>query len=298
MRLLPPAISALVVALIFSFSALSQTTAPAAPAPAPVPAATPAPYPKPAARPVPDFSMPPVADAALDARIRALILTIEDKPSGVIINNAGYIENAPANQPYNADGSRNENFRVTPDLSSANTAYLLNGEQRKQKAYEELVRIGRPAVPLLSMAVVMEGYDQRPLHVKALGEIRDPRAVPHLIKYMEDGKMMLSMAASMVSLGNTVEAKKLMGDGNQMMADAADALAKITGQNYGPNLGPWRQWWEENKSKIQGPMPPTQLYQVGTSGASPGPMPLQSVEVQVSPHPGAPAEPPASSGPK
>lgn len=286
MRLLPPALAALAAAFIFSFSALGQSPAPAAPTAAPTPAPTAA------TCAVPDFSTPQVADAALDARIRALILAIEDKPSGVIINNAGYIENAPANQPYNPDGSRNENFRVTPDLSGANTAYMLNGEQRKQKAYEELVRIGRPAVPLLSMAVVMEGYDQRPIYVKALGEIRDPRAVPHLIKYMEDGKMMLSMAASMVSLGNTVEAKKLQCDGNKMMADAADALAKITGQNYGPNLGPWRQWWEQNQSKVQGPIPPTQIYKVGTSGAAPGPMLLQPVEVQVSPHPGAPpAEP-------
>ena len=281
---------ALLVALLLAAPAFAQTTAPAAPSAAPA---------APAARPVPDFSNPPVADAAQDARIRALVLAIEDKPNGVIINNAGYIEKAPVNQPYNADGSRNENFRVTPDLSGMEAVYALNGEARKQKAYDELVRIGRPAVPLLSMAVVMEAYEQRPLYVKALGEIRDPRAVPFLAKYMEDGKMKVSMAPMVMRAGNTVESRKMEADGKKMMADSADALQKITGQAYGPDVARWRAWWDQNKAKVQGPMPPVQLYQVGTSGAPPGPMPVQRAEVYVSPTPGAPAAPPpAAPGPK
>jgi len=268
------------------FSLLLSATAQAQPAPATTAPATPAPP------PVPDFSMPAVADAAQDARIRSLILAIEDKPSGVYINNAGYIQSAPVNQPYNADGSRNENFQVHPNLSGADAVYALNGEARKQKAYDELVKMGRPAVPLLCMAVVMEGYEQRPLYIKALGEIRDPRAVPYLMKYMEDGKMMISLSSTAASAGNTTEAKRMDAEGKKMMADSADALAKITGQNLGPNLGPWRQWWEANKSKVQGPMPPLLLYQVGTTGAPPGPMPVQKAEVYVSPTPGAAPAPP------
>ena len=231
---------------------LGSARAPAAP-PSAAPAGAPA-------RPTVFPPLPaPVADPAAEARIRALIAAIEDKPSGLIVNNSGRIDAPPANQPYNPDGSRNENFRVTPNPSSGQAALLQNPEQRRSQALAELIRIGRPAVPFLCMALMMEAYEHRPLYAQALGEIKDPRAVPHLLKYFEDGKMKVSLAATVARSGDAAMAKKLEDEGRLMMTDATAALAKITGRNFGPDLGKWRQWWEENKAKV-GPTPPVVLY--------------------------------------
>jgi len=66
--------------------------------------------------------------------------------------------------------------------------------------------------------------------------------------------MKLKNVETVKSLGNVALAQKLEGEGNQMIADSAAALSKITGQNYGSDLPQWNAWWEANKQKV-GPTP-------------------------------------------
>ncbi|MDP6381359.1 MAG: HEAT repeat domain-containing protein, partial [Phycisphaerae bacterium] len=53
---------------------------------------------------------------------------------------------------------------------------------------------------------------------EALGEIRDARAIVHLIKALRDSDRYVRI-------------------------DAAKALIRITGQNFGQDQEKWKEWW-------------------------------------------------------
>ena len=61
-----------------------------------------------------------------------------------------------------------------------------------------------------------------------LGMSKDPRAVEPLIAALKDGD-------------TTVQDR------------AAEALVKITGQDFGKDQGKWRQWWKENQAEKPSP---------------------------------------------
>jgi hypothetical protein len=187
--------------------------------------------------------------------IAYLLAFIESQPAGFVFNNSGIVARPPNHKPYNPDGSRNQNFRVAPDPNQAQASAVTNHEKRRASAMEELIKIGRPAVPQTVTAIVNEGNQYRFIYAFILGEIKDPRAVPALIKYMNDGKMKLDCAASYRKFGDEEMAKLMEDEGQAMIADATGALESITGQDYGPDIDKWRAWWEANKAKYGTPLP-------------------------------------------
>ncbi|HUT55340.1 MAG TPA: hypothetical protein VM658_18265 [bacterium] len=245
----------------FGFSLLimlSLALAPSWAARAQNPANTPQPKPAPRAQ-TGTAPAQPAAGPAVQNRGKALIALIESHPNGLIVNNNARVESPPSNQPYTADGSRNQNFKMVPDLSGNQIAQSVNMDQRRAQAVQELIAIGKPAVDDLAVALVTEGNQYRNLYAYALGEIKDPRAVPALIKYLEDGKAKLSMVGSVRASGNQPMAAKLEKQGASMAADSSLALQKITGQTYGTDLVKWQTWWNANKEKV-GPTPNLILY--------------------------------------
>jgi hypothetical protein len=196
---------------------------------------------------------PPPFDPAVQKKVLELISLIEMKPTGVFVNNQGRVEVPPNHQPYNPDGSRNQDFTVTHDTPSGG-AIMVNHEQKRQQAVRDLIAIGRPAVDELARALTREYMTYRSLYAYALGEIRDPRAVPALLKYLEDGQEKLKNVPFVRENGDPAFAEQLEASGNKMIQDAGEALSKITGQNYGPDLAKWKEWWEANKDRV-GPTP-------------------------------------------
>jgi hypothetical protein len=91
---------------------------------------------------------------------------------------------------------------------------------------------GRPEIVAPMLIVVEKGADDmRILAAEHLITIGDKTAVEPLIAVLKDGKA-------------TAELKKRAGQ----------ALAAITGQNYGDNGGNWEGWWAGNKDKdFKGP---------------------------------------------
>lgn len=193
-----------------------------------------------------------------EERIKKLIALIESKPQGLIINNRGQVEVPPDHQPYSRDGSRNQNFVVTPDLSQGQAALVTNHDQLRAQAVTELINMGPVAVPQLCLALVNEGLEHRRLYAQMLGQIGDRRAVPALIKYMEDGKMMQKTASSFETLDPATSAK-LAQEGRTICADSCASLARITGEDFGPVISQWQAWWEVNKAGV-GPTPKLQTY--------------------------------------
>ncbi len=246
--LFPSLLIALSLSLATSGAAIGQAASNNAPSSPPAPQA------KPQAN-----AAAPASNPAVQNRVKALIALIETEPTGLIVNNNARIESPPSNQPYTADGSRNQNFKMVPDLSGNPAAQTVNMDQRRAQAVKELIAIGKPAVDQLAVALAADSNLYRNFYAYALGEIKDPRAVPALIKYLEDGKGKLSMAAGVRASGNEPMAAKLEKQGAQMSADASIALQKITGQAYGQDLAKWQTWWNANRDKV-GPTPNLIIY--------------------------------------
>jgi len=196
-------------------------------------------------------------DPAAEKRAAELISMIESRQSGLFINNKGKVQQAPDNRPYSADGSRNQNFRVSHSHEGGAISVQEIDKPRAQ-AVKELIEIGKPALPCLCRALVNDTYRYRRFYVLALSEIKDPRAVPALIEYMQEGRMRKSTAQSIKSI-NPDTASKLESEGDNMMEEAAAALSRITGEKFGKDLSKWRAWWEANKERI-GPTPSLQSF--------------------------------------
>ncbi len=202
---------------------------------------------------------PMVVNPATRARVQNLIAAIEQQASGLIINRSGRVNNPRGDQPYNPDGSRNQNFRVVPDYQSGPAAVAGDANQRRKRATMELIKIGPAAVPQLSRALVNDFYKQRHLYAFALGEIKDLRAVPALIKYFEEALMKKKTAKAFQQHGDPAMANKLTNEAEQMIEVAWAALKKISGKDYGPDITKYKAWWEANKHTA-GPCPSLDIY--------------------------------------
>jgi hypothetical protein len=184
---------------------------------------------------------------------------VEIQPEGLVISNRGKVDAPPDHKTYTADGSRNENFVVTPDYSQAEAALAINHDQRRAQAVQELIKIGGPAVDKLAVAVAADHNRDLHYYCYALGEIGDPRAVPAILKYFKDGRMKLKTAPASRSLGNENLARELEEEGRRMIAESVLSLQKITGESYGPDGAKWIAWWDANKADV-GPTPKLILY--------------------------------------
>lgn len=91
--------------------------------------------------------------------------------------------------------------------------------------FEELSKIGKPAVVPLIVKMKDKDCGARSGSARALGLIGDNSAIEPLIEVLKDEEPFVR--------------KK-----------AAEALREITGQDFGQDNGKWRKWWEYNKNKF------------------------------------------------
>ena len=85
-----------------------------------------------------------------------------------------------------------------------------------------LGQIGKPAVESLIVALRDKDLPSRGDAAWALGKIKDPRAVEALIAALKDEKP-------------------------NIQEDAAKALRKMTGKDFGVDPVKWQSWWKQNK---------------------------------------------------
>lgn len=216
-------------ALRGSLASLAWLLLAQAPPPAPVPSPAPA--------------------ANVELRVQELIRLIETKPSGVYVNQQVKIAPDSDRAAYHADGRRNQDFTVRPDDDHPSISGVMHYEQNQEKYLRELVQIGPAAVPGLVRAATYEGYEFRNLYARALGQIKDLRAVPALLKLYEDAnnQLMVAKAAERFDPAMAAEAAR---KGNACKQDALAALAAVSGQNFGDDLNRWKAWWETQKGAV------------------------------------------------
>ncbi len=238
----------LLALMIFSASAFAQNSAP--PNPSPVSTQSPSP------------------DNQVQARINQLIKLINLKPNLITVNQSNQVIKDPNQQPFNPDGTRNQDFTVQPDYSHPSMSQVINADQNREKWTAELIRIGKPAVPALVKALTYEGHEYREYYARALGGIRDPRAVPAILKYYQDGVIQMNLAKMIRSSGDEAAAKECEKKGQTMKQAAVKALEQISGQKLGDDLAKWNQWWIENKANVK-PLPVPKHYSANPKSNSP-----------------------------
>lgn len=96
--------------------------------------------------------------------------------------------------------------------------------------------------------------------IRALGEIKDPRAVPAIISEFYNDPFGVPEALGKIGdpraikpLIDKLKIKDESWDKFQNLKSVkkriGKALRKLTGKNYGKNHEKWLKWWEENKNK-------------------------------------------------
>ena len=127
----------------------------------------------------------------------------------------------------------------------------------REAAAKALGKIKDPrAVEPLISALKDEDSDVREAAAKALGEIKDPRAVEPLISALKDVNWRVRDAAA-EALGEIKDPRAVeplisaLKDVDVLVREAAaKALRKITGQDFGWDQAKWQKWWEKNKGRF------------------------------------------------
>jgi hypothetical protein len=128
-------------------------------------------------------------------------------------------------------------------------------------AAEALGKIGDPrAIPPLIKALDDERYMVRWDAVKALGELKAGPAIPNLERVAKTDRQSDVRLAAVNVLGK-IGGKEAIGPLIDVLSDkdeniayfASQNLARLTGQSFGVQPTKWTQWWEENRDK---PLPP------------------------------------------
>jgi HEAT repeat protein len=107
---------------------------------------------------------------------------------------------------------------------------------------------------IAALAVNRSGV--RPAAAEALAVLPDPKILEKLQKVVEDGKADLALRqAALWTLGRTgrkasgaVLVRQLGGDSDLLRRTAAEALAELSGQDYGDDKEKWEGWWERQKA--------------------------------------------------
>jgi hypothetical protein len=133
----------------------------------------------------------------------------------------------------------------------------------REEVINALVKIGKPAVEPLIVALNEEHSYVRWGAAKALGQIKDPRAIEPLfavlqtiplcpVGYEIDVRWCLIWALAELKDNRLVEPLIELLKSKETVArwKAASYLYSITGQKFGDDAPNWQEWWEENKEEV------------------------------------------------
>ena len=116
---------------------------------------------------------------------------------------------------------------------------------KRQQTREALVKIGAPAVPVLTGLITNPNHHVRWETAKALGEINDPSAAPALVAALEDDESDIrwSGAEGLLALGRTGMGPLLQelvtrSDSVQLRDGAHHVIRKLVERGHDPYLAP------------------------------------------------------------
>ena len=154
-----------------------------------------------------------------------------------------------------------------------------------EEALKALMGFGEPSVEPLIKACGKQDVETRRKVLRALGEMKDRRAIPCMAASLKDGNTTVRMLAAwgLSQMGEPAlqpllaelddkdspgrsDAAFALGRINQPQAigpliaalketdpdlrkESAKALSRITGQDFGESPADWQKWWEQRKSK-------------------------------------------------
>jgi len=187
---------------------------------------------------------------AIQERVIELIKLINLEPNLLMINPKAQVVKDPDWRPVTEDGKYNQDYRVVPDDSAPEISQAVNVEQNRQKFTRELVSIGLEAVPELVKAVLDPANKYRHYLISALGQIRDVKASPAILKIYWDAVEKEKVAKSLESMGAAADAAQMRLETAADKKAAIDALKLLSGQDFGDNYPKWEAWWKETEKKV------------------------------------------------
>lgn len=111
--------------------------------------------------------------------------------------------------------------------------------------------------PLISILKDKDFWRGRQEASKALGELKDPRAVEPLIAALKD-EMDPVQSSAAKALGKIKDVRAveplitaLKDENSDVQWEISESLTKITGQVFGRDQIKWQNWWKENKKYNQ-----------------------------------------------
>ena len=132
----------------------------------------------------------------------------------------------------------------------------------RKEAARALVKIGYLAVPALIGALENEKPDVRAQAAMALGETQDRRATRALVSLLAD-KVYAVREAALIGLASMKDPaaiepviKTIEGGDKEPLVDAGRALYAMTGQDFGQDVGKWRQWLKDHPPAAEKPTVP------------------------------------------
>jgi hypothetical protein len=148
------------------------------------------------------------------------------------------------------------NERKTADYESLNTAVIHKALPIQERVTKALEMDNVQKVNVLIEALE-DNHDHTRLDaIRALGEIKDSRAVEPLIERLLKDKEDYIRWNAAEALGTIKDTRAIspliiaLKDNYQLVQkDAAKALGSITGKDFGHDPIQWQKWWEENKIK-------------------------------------------------
>jgi HEAT repeat protein len=87
-----------------------------------------------------------------------------------------------------------------------------------------------------------------------LGEIKDARAVPYLVEALDDKDDFVRFfaAEALGKIGDPSAVEPLM-ESVKNNSSAADALKRLTGEDFGTDQKDWESWWDQQNFSSPSP---------------------------------------------
>lgn len=199
-------------------------------------------------------------------RVKELIKLINSEPNLLTINPKADVVKDPNWKPVSPDGKRNQDFKVVPDDSAPGISNALYVDLNRERWTRELIQIGRPAVPDLTAGSLDGQNTYRDYLIYALGQIKDLKGAPAILKYYSDAIDQGKVADSIERMGDKAEADRIRQEVSFKKTTALNALKTLSGQDFGDDYSKWDNWWKATEKKI-GKVELPVLYEI--QGAKP-----------------------------
>lgn len=172
----------------------------------------------------------------------------------ILKNEGGFFKNRAIQALENIKVNWQNNENIETAIKLLISTLKEYDRQIRLKIQKILVKIGKPAIPLLVVALKDENKFIREYVASTLGGLKDTSTVEPLITVLLKDDYWGARESAAYSLGVLNDPRAieplismLKDENKNVLKGITDSLGKLTQRNYGTNQEEWQNWWERNK---------------------------------------------------